>query len=186
MDSRIVQKRLNASPKYRTLFKKVYGTDHITYDQAIDAIVEFEKALVTPNSRFDRYLRGELKLSDEEMLGYRRFKALGCITCHNGINIGGNSFQKMGLFVPYKYRQGTPDRASVTKDKRHRNVFKVPTLRNIALTAPYFHDASSKTLEGAVKTMSHHNLGTELSPEDVKALVAFLKSLTGEQPKVLE
>ncbi len=185
MDSRIVEERLNASPEYRALFKKIYGTGRISYRQAIDAIVEFEKALVTPNSRFDRYLRGELKLNDEEMRGYRRFKALGCITCHNGINVGGNSFQKMGLFIPYKYKKGIPDRAAVTKDPRHRNVFKVPSLRNVALTAPYFHDASAKTLEGAVKTMSYHNLGTELSPEDVKAIVAFLKTLTGDTPEIL-
>jgi cytochrome c peroxidase len=152
----------------------------------IDAIVEFEKALVTPNSRFDRYLRGEAALSKTEMEGYRRFKAYGCVTCHNGINIGGNSFQKMGLFVPYAYDEKVEDRYAVTQQSRHKNVYKVPTLRNIALTAPYFHDASAKTLKKAVQKMSYHNLGTDLDEEDVELIVAFLETLTGEKPKVLE
>lgn len=186
MESRIVENRLNADPAYRALFKKAYGTNHIRYEQVIDAIVEFEKALVTPDSRFDRYLRGEITLTPLELEGYRRFKALGCITCHNGINIGGNSFQKMGLFVPYKSDKSFPDRYSVTKKPLHINVYKVPTLRNIALTAPYFHDASAKTLTEAVGTMSYHNLGSHLSEKDTEAIVAFMKTLTGEKPKVLE
>lgn len=186
LNSTVIEKRLNADSEYRKMFRRVYGTPRITYTQAIDAIVEFEKGLVTPNSRFDRYLRGEAKLGAEELEGYRRFKAYGCVTCHNGINIGGNSFQKMGLFVPYKRTKGTPDRYAVTKKGADRNVFKVPTLRNIALTAPYFHDASAKTLMGAIRTMSHHNLGTDISEEDAKAIVAFLKTLTGETPKVLQ
>lgn len=186
MDSKLVEKRLNADTRYRELFRSVYGTSRITYDQAIDTIVEFEKALVTPNSRFDRFLRGEIELMPMEAEGYRRFKAYGCVTCHNGINIGGNSFQKMGLFVPYHHNKSIEDRYAVTKDEHHKNVYKVPTLRNIALTAPYFHDASAKTLEEAVQKMSHHNLGVELNKKDVETIVAFLKTLTGERPKVLE
>ena len=186
LNSTVIEKRLNADSEYRKMFHRVYGTPRITYTQAIDAIVAFEKGLVTPNSRFDRYLRGEVKLSAEERKGYRLFKAYGCVTCHNGINIGGNSFQKMGLFVPYERTKGTPDRYAVTKKGADRNVFKVPTLRNIALTAPYFHDASAKTLMGAIRTMSHHNLGVDISEEDAKAIVAFLKTLTGETPKVLQ
>ena len=186
MDGAIVEERLNGDAAYRAEFKEVYGTDRISYEQVIDAITEFEKALVTPNSRFDRYLRGEIALTPLEMKGYNRFKAYGCVTCHNGINIGSNSFQKMGLFVPYKYEGSVPDRYAVTKNEAHKNVYKVPTLRNIELTAPYFHDASAKTLTEAVKTMSYHNLGTDLDDEDVKAIVAFLKTLTGEEPKVLQ
>ena len=186
MESETIEARLNKEPAYRAGFRQVYGTERIGYMQVVDAIAEFEKALVTPNSRFDRYLRGELTLTPLEMKGYRRFKAYGCATCHNGINIGGNSFQKMGLFVPYKYDSEVPDRFAVTKQPKHKNVYKVPTLRNIALTAPYFHDASAATLTEAVKKMSYHNLGTDLSDEDVEAIVAFLKTLTGERPEVLE
>jgi cytochrome c peroxidase len=186
MQSGTVEKRLNADEAYRTEFKRLYGADRITFMQVIDAIVAFEKALVTPNSRFDRFLRGEAALSKAEREGYRRFKDYGCVTCHNGINIGGNSFQKMGLFVPYTYDEKVEDRYAVTKQNRHKNVYKVPTLRNIALTAPYFHDASAKTLKEAVQKMSYHNLGTDLDEEDVELIVAFLKTLTGEKPKVLE
>jgi len=186
MERGIVEARLNADPAYRARFRRVYGTPRIDYAQAIDAIAEFEKALVTPNSRFDRYLRGETDLTPLQMKGYQRFKAYGCVTCHNGINIGGNSFQKMGLFVAYNYDGEVPDLFAVTKKPTHKNVYKVPTLRNIALTAPYFHDASAATLTEAVKTMSYHNLGTNLSDEDIEAIAAFLKTLTGDRPKVLE
>jgi len=186
MESGTVEKRLNADPSYVKAFAAVYGEGRITYGQAVDALVEFEKALVTPDSRFDRYLRGEAVLTDAEREGYRRFKAYGCATCHNGINIGGNSFQKMGLFVPYVHDEKVPDLHAVTNERRHMNVYKVPTLRNIALTAPYFHDASAHTLTEAVQKMSYHNLGLELSARDVELIVAFLKTLTGEKPKVLE
>lgn len=186
MNEKVVVARLNDNAAYRREFRQVFGTEGVHYAQVIEAIVEFEKALVTPNSRFDRYLRGEIALTPQEMEGYRRFKALGCVTCHNGINIGGNSFQKMGLFIPYKSDKPFPDRAAITNNEAHKNVFKVPTLRNIALTAPYFHDASAKTLKQAVATMSYHNLGTELDPEDVDVIVAYLQTLTGETPKVLE
>lgn len=181
-----VERRINHSRRYARLFRRAYNTRYVTYEQVIEAIVTFEKALVTPNSPFDRYLRGEPTLSDEEILGYRQFKLLGCATCHNGINIGGNSFQKMGIFIPYQYDPSYPDRFSVTQQSKYKNVFKVPTLRNIALTAPYFHDASALTLEEAVKTMSYHNLGTQLSHEDIQLLVTFLKTLTGDMPEVLE
>lgn len=186
IDRDIVVARLNRSPHYPGKFRLVYGPGPITYAKVIDAIVEFEKALVTPDSKFDRYLRHETTLTPLEAEGYRRFKEYGCTTCHNGINIGGNSFQKMGLFVPYHFDVDVPDRFAVTKKEKHKNVYKVPTLRNIALTAPYFHDASSPTLEDAVKKMSHHNLGNEMSEEDVKAIVAFLKTLTGNPPAVLQ
>jgi cytochrome c peroxidase len=185
MESATVTQRLNADPAYVNAFAAVYGEEGVTYDQVIDAIVEFEKALVTPDSPFDRFLRGEMSLSPLEQEGYKRFKAYGCITCHNGVNIGGNSFQKMGLFVPYEHDEAAPDLHAITNKRSHMNVYKVPTLRNIALTAPYFHDASSKTLTDAVQKMSYHNLGVELSDKDVKAIVAFLKTLTGERPEVL-
>lgn len=185
MDSRTIEQRLNAISDYRRAFQRIYASKRVRYDDVIDAIVVFEKALVTPDSLFDRYLRGEDTLSARQSEGYRRFKELGCVTCHNGVNIGGNSFQKMGLFVPYDHNLSIPDRYSVTGKLQHKNVFKVPTLRNIALTAPYFHDASAWTLEEAIRTMSHHNLGALISQEDTAAIVAFLKTLTGKTPEVL-
>lgn len=186
IDHDSVVTRLNRSPHYPAQFERIYGPGPITYAKVIDAIVEFEMALVTPDSKFDRYLRHEVTLSPLEAEGYRRFKEYGCTTCHNGINIGGNSFQKMGLFVPYHFDAKVPDRYAVTKKEKYKNVYKVPTLRNIALTAPYFHDASSPTLEDAVKKMSHYNLGNEMRDEDVNAIVAFLKTLTGEPPAILQ
>lgn len=186
MNPQLIQKRLNASKSYRKLFYQVYHTNRITFNEVIDAIAEFENALITPNAKFDRYLRGEVSLSPQEKEGYRLFKQYGCITCHNGINIGGNSFQKMGTFFPYETNATYPDRADVLKNKKYHNVFKVPTLRNIALTAPYFHDGSAKTLLEAVKTMSYHNLGIKISPDNARKIVAFLKTLTGEKPKIVE
>ncbi len=184
MNPKLIEKRLNASKRYRELFKKVYGVDHIHYNELLDAIAEFEKALVTPNAKFDRYLRGEVQLSKNEKQGYVLFKQYGCITCHNGINIGGNSFQKMGTFFPYDSNKSYPDRSKVMQDQHYTNVFKVPTLRNIALTAPYFHDGSAKTLKEAVQKMSYHNLGIEISPVDADKIVAFLKTLTGVKPPI--
>ena len=181
-----LEERLNKSTSYRHAFKKVYHSTPITMKQITGALAEFEKALITPNSRFDRYLRGEIKLSSQEQKGYNTFKSLGCITCHNGINIGANSFQKMGLFRPYKYDKSYPDRYSLTKKEYHKNVFKVPTLRNVSLTAPYFHDASAKTLKDAVEKMAYHNLGIKITKEQVQNLVAFLNSLEGETPHILE
>lgn len=185
MNPKLIEQRLNASQSYKKLFKEVFGVNYIKYKDVINAIVEFEKALVTPNSKFDRYLRGEIKLSEKEQRGYTLFKQYGCITCHNGINIGGNSFQKMGLFFPYDSNKSYPDRAMLMKDKHYKNVFKVPTLRNIALTAPYFHDGSAKTLHKAVEKMSYHNLGIEITSEDADKIVAFLKTLTGIKPKIV-
>ncbi len=185
MTKELVEKRLNQNPMYKELFKKVYGKERITFDMVVDAIAEFEKALYTPDSKFDRFLRGEIELSPKEKKGYILFKELGCITCHNGINIGGNSFQKMGLVRQYKQHAGA-DLFSITKRPEDKGVYKVPTLRNIALTAPYFHNASAKSLEEAIDTMSYYNLGFKLTQEEKDALVAFLKTLTGKKPEILE
>ena len=186
MSAKKIEERLNANSSYQRIFQALYGHKHIAYDDVVDAIVMFEKALITPNSRFDRYLRGEDSLSDDEKQGYAKFKSLGCITCHNGINIGSNAFQKMGLFRAYPYDAKYPDRFSVTHQDYHKNVFKVPTLRNISQTAPYFHDAKAKTLEEAIDTMGRFNLGIKLSKKDIALLSSFLKSLEGERPKILD
>lgn len=186
LDAPKVEKRLNSNQYYKRLFYDLSHQERITFEMVLDAIVEFEKALVTPNSRFDQYLRGEIALSDLEKSGYRHFKQLGCITCHNGINIGGNSFQKMGLINPYTHDETYPDLYATTKKSRHKNVFKVPTLRNIALTAPYFHDGSAETLKKAIKTMSHHNLGYVHSDAEIESISAFLQALTGETPAIMK
>jgi cytochrome c peroxidase len=185
MNREKVEAFLNQSKLYKELFYKVYHEKLITYDQVIDAIVEFEKALVTPNSRFDQFLYKKIALSSDEANGYLLFKTLGCITCHNGINIGGNSFQKFGLMIDTPHVMNTPDRYAITKNERDKNIFKVPTLRNIEYTAPYFHDASSKTLLDAVKKMGYLNLGITLEEDEIRQLTAFLKSLSGEQPAIL-
>lgn len=186
MNPTLITEKLEHSLEYRKLFIQVYHKNSIKYEDVLDAIVEFEKALITPNAKFDNYLRGKVKLSSLESKGYKLFKQYGCITCHNGINVGGNSFQEFGTFVKYKSDRNYPDRKEVTHFVEDKNVFKVPTLRNIEKTAPYFHDGSSKTLEEAIKTMAWHNLGIYISKTDVKSIKAFLQTLTGEQPKVLD
>lgn len=185
MNEKLIEQRLNDNPFYKKLFKKVYHTDSIRYWMVLDAIAEFEKALITPNSKFDKYLRGEAKLSPLEKKGYSLFKKLGCITCHNGINIGSNSFQKIGVIHKYPGKPGA-DRYEVTKNPLDRYKYKVPSLRNITLTAPYFHDGSAKTLEKAIDLMAYHNLGFKLTKNQKEALIAFLKTLTGERPKILD
>ncbi len=181
-----LEARLNTNLSYKEVFKKIYHTKKITSEQIIDAITEFEKALITPNSRFDQYLRDEIALTPEEKKGYETFKSLGCITCHNGINVGANSFQKIGLFRPYPYNAKYQDRYALTQKEYHKNVFKVPTLRNISLSAPYFHDARAKTLNDAIEKMAYHNLGIDITKQEVQSIVMFLKSLEGERPKILD
>lgn len=186
MNPKLVEERVNALKAYKEKFKVAYGVSNIPYDLVLDAIVEFENALTTPNAKFDKFLRNEVELSKEEKEGYIIFKQAGCIICHNGVNIGGNSFQKMGTFLEYESNNSYPDRAEITKKEENKNVFKVPTLRNITLTAPYFHDGSAKTLEKAIEIMSKYNLGQKFSDEDVKKIVLFLGILKGETPEILE
>jgi len=175
--------RLENNLGYKKAFRQITHRNTITADDITEMIAEYEKTLITPNAKFDLFLKGKISLSPQEKEGYTLFKTLGCITCHNGINIGGNSFQKMGVIIPLKRAENVNDRYVITKREVDKNVFKVPTLRNIALTAPYFHDGSSLTLQDAVKRMSHHNLGLKLSNQEIAYIVAFLKTLTGELPK---
>ncbi len=183
MTPSLIVQRLKANEHYAQMFKKLYK-DGVTYKNTIDAIVEFEKALITPDAKFDLFLRGKTKLSEKEMRGYTLFKRHGCISCHNGRNLGGNSFAKIGMFTPYKSTKKYPDRYALTHNPIDKNVFKVPTLRNIALTAPYFHDGSQKTLKKAIRSMGFYNLGLELSDEEVASIEAFLKTLTGKLPEI--
>jgi cytochrome c peroxidase len=178
-----IEKRLSESEFYKNEFKKAYKDGKITYKRVLESIAEFEKTLITPDSKFDRYLKDEIKLSNEELQGYILFKKLGCITCHNGINIGGNSFQKMGIV--FEYKNCIDDRYALTKVEFDKCVYKVPTLRNIALTAPYFHDGSASNLKDAVKKMSYHNLGFELNDKEAKSIVIFLNTLSSKEANLL-
>lgn len=154
-----LEARLNADAAYKKMFREVYRRDGIRFDDVTDAIAEFEKALFTPDCKFDRFLRGEVKLARDEEEGYLLFKRLGCINCHNGMNVGGNSFQRIGVIHPYDWDEKFPDIYKLTNDPRDKNRFKVPSLRNIELNAPYFHDRRYDKLEDAVKKMAYHNLG---------------------------
>lgn len=178
----LVERRINQNTHYAKAFRKVYGKRPVTFADITETIVEYEKTLITPNAKFDRYLRGEIKLNDSEARGYSLFKRIGCASCHNGVNIGGNSYQKFGVIVPIEHSLQTDDRYKLTKREFDKNVFKVPTLRNIALTAPYFHDGRASSLKEALKIMSNHNLGIILSSDELNDLTAFLYTLTGELP----
>jgi cytochrome c peroxidase len=176
---------LQSIPGYVAEFKTVYGAGPITIDGVTKAIAAFEETLVTPNSRFDRWLNGDKNaISKEELAGYRLFKEAGCVACHNGPAVGGNSFQKFGLVEPYKTSNPAEGRIAVTGDDADRFKFKVPTLRNVELTYPYFHDGAANTLKEAVDTMGRIQLGRKFSDTENAEIVAFLKTLTGDQPNV--
>ena len=171
---------------YRTDFATVYP-DGLTEDNFLDAITEFEKALITPNSKFDRYLRGDASaLNKQERLGYEKFQSSGCINCHNGVNVGGNIYQKMGIFSPYTQKKVLNGRIDITERDRDKYVYKVPSLRNIELTAPYMHDGQVKTLKEAIKSMREHQLGVTNNSKSIEQIEAFLKTLTGETPAILK
>ncbi len=160
-----VVSRLNADPQMTRLFVEAYGRAP-DRDAVLDAIATYERSLLTPDSRFDRWLAGETSaLSAEETHGYNLFKSLGCISCHQGVNIGGNLFQRHGIFHPL---------ASPNPE-----ILRVPSLRNVATTAPYFHDGSAPTLEDAVRKMAYAQLNRDLSDSQLSAIVAFLHTLTG-------
>ena len=176
---------LNSIPQYRAEFAKVYGDKKLSIQLITDAIAEFEKTLKTPDSRFDQWLKGNKKaLTAEEIKGYKLFKDSGCTACHNGEAVGGGSFRKLGLFEPYKTGNLATGRADVTKNDADRFFFKVPTLRNVELTYPYFHDGAAKTLEEAVDIMGRLQLGKRFTPEEIAQIVAFLKTLSGKQPNL--
>lgn len=184
--------KLKSDLKFNQIFSQQYK-DGITETNLKNAIATFERSLNTPNSRFDKFLRGETQaLSDIEKLGYQRFKLYGCVACHQGVNVGGNMFQNMGVMGNYFKDRGTLlkksdfGRFKVTQEEQDRFVFRVPSLRNVELTAPYFHDGSAKTLEDAVTVMAKYQLGRKISKQEVESIVAFLKTLTGQPPKTLQ
>ncbi len=174
---------LTSIPEYVMAFKQVFGTDEINIDEVTQAIAEFEKTLVTPNSRFDQWLLGDTTaISDEELAGYKLFKESGCVSCHNGEAVGGNSFQKMGIVEPYNAKSPAEGLSAVTGKDADRFKFKVPTLRNVEMTYPYFHDGEAETLNEAVDVMGRLQLGKKFSNSENALIVAFLKTLTGDQP----
>jgi cytochrome c peroxidase len=177
---------LESIPAYVREFKQVFGKDKVDIDQVTLAIAEFEKTLVTPNSRFDQWLLGKKDaLTTDELAGYKLFKESGCVACHNGPAVGGNSFQKMGVVEPYKAKSGGDGRAGVTGKDADRFNFKVPTLRNVEMTYPYFHDGAANTLTEAVDVMGRLQLGKKFTKDENAKVVAFLKTLTGDQPSFM-
>jgi cytochrome c peroxidase len=177
--------KLHKIPDYQAAFTALYP-GRLTPAHVLDALVTYERSLVTPNSRFDRYLRNDPgALNTVERRGYEIFKAYGCVACHQGINVGGSMFQKFGIFretsAPHDpSRPIDLGRFLLTQVPRDREVFRVPSLRNVAVTAPYFHDGRTSRLEDAVAMMAHVQLGRTLSQEEIHAIVQFLHTLTGE------
>ncbi|MEZ9367575.1 cytochrome-c peroxidase [Shewanella sp. 10N.286.51.B2] len=173
-------------PAYVARFNDIYGSNEVNIDRITDAIATFEKTLVTPNSPFDKYLEGDKKaISADAQTGYQLFKDKGCVACHNGPAVGGTMYMKMGLIKPFHTDNPAEGRKGVTGKEADKFVFKVPTLRNIDLTYPYFHDGSVWNLDEAVNTMADIQLGQKMSAKETAQMVEFLNSLTGEQPQIM-
>lgn len=176
--------KLSRDESYRQEFNRIYKQG-MSGDTIVDAIATFERTLLTQNSAFDRYLNGDENALDSlERAGFQLFLDYGCASCHQGAGLGGNMFQQFGVMDNYfKNRtvtQADLGRFNVTGLETDKHVFKVPSLRNVEVTPPYFHDGSVQSLEEAVVIMGRYQLGRELSGGDVKALAAFLRTLTGE------
>jgi len=173
-----VIERLKKDKSYPNEFAAAFpgDKDPISYANVGNAIGAFERTLITP-SRFDKFLKGdENAITPEEKKGAQAFVQTGCIACHNGATLGGMMFQKLGLVKPYPTKD--MGRFELTKNESDKMMFKVPSLRNVAKTGPYFHDGSVKTLDEAVSKMAEYQLGKQLTPEQVKEIVTFLNSLT--------
>jgi cytochrome c peroxidase len=183
-----VIKKLSLDAEYVQQFKAIWS-DGIKPAYLQSAIAEFERSLITPDSAFDRYLKGDSQALDANARkGWDLFRNLGCIACHQGVNVGGNMYASLGVMGDYFADRGRPlaksdmGRFNVTGREEDRYRFKVPTLRNVARTAPYFHDGSVAKLEQAVEGMARYQLGVELSAAERDALVAFLQALNGRLP----
>ena len=171
---------LAENPDYVARFEQVYPEAGLAESSVEDALTSYVRSLSTPNAIFDRWLAGE-ELPPAALEGYELFKELGCVRCHQGAGVGGNLFASFGAYLSTRERVASSDlgRFTVTNDESHRYQFKVPSLRNVALTAPYFHDGSVATLEEAVRTMALYQLGQPLSDTEAQSIVAFLETLTG-------
>ncbi len=180
-----VLEKLRVDELYPARFKALYE-EGLTAQNIQRAIAQFERSLVTVNAPFDRYLRGdETAIPEEAKQGYRLFKSYGCVACHQGKNVGGNMYARMGAMGNYFIQKDELDSAdlgryNVTGDEEDRHVFKVPSLRLVTQTAPYFHDGSAMTLEEAVRTMARYQLGRHMSLKDTALIITFLETLDGE------
>jgi cytochrome c peroxidase len=184
-----VVETVKSMPEYDRLFKKAFSreSDPVTYDTIARAIEAFEATLLTPDSPFDRYLSGDATaLSGEEQNGLKLFMDKGCAGCHGGINMGGTGYFPFGVVEKPKAEitAGDTGRFKVTGSKSDEYVFKSPSLRNIALTAPYFHSGKVWSLKGAVAIMGSAQLGISLSDQETDSIVAFLMAATGRQPRI--
>lgn len=180
----IASRQLKALPAYEARFRDAFE-DGVQPQNVRTALVEYEKSLVTPDAPFDRYLEGKADaISEDAKRGYSLFKAYGCASCHQGCGIGGNMLEQLGILGNYFSDHGGPRPADdglfkKTGLERDRYVFRVPSLRNVARTAPYFHDGSVATLEAAIGKMARYQLGRELEPKETHLIAEFLRTLTG-------
>ncbi len=164
------------------LFKKVYN--NFDGDNIFDAIAYYVEHLTTPNSKFDEFLKGDIKaLNKDETKGYKLFKDYGCVSCHNGVNVGGNMYQKFGIFNEDEIkRDDNLGRYKITKNEYDKYVFKVPSLRYVSKTSPYMHDGKLDDLQEAIKEMGEHQLGIDIPLDDILKIELFLKTLEGDIP----
>jgi cytochrome c peroxidase len=180
-----VVKTLRTDRSYRTSFSHLYPLG-ITEHTIKDAIAEFERTLITTGSRFDRYLMGdEHAITADEKHGYQLFKSYGCVACHQGRNVGGNLFQKLGVmrdyFVDYPSENNAArGRFNATGKENDMHYFKVPSLRLAVLTAPYFHNGSKKNLLETIRTMAKYQLGRTISDDDIRSIIGFLYTMPGD------
>lgn len=175
--AKLAVEKISSLPEYVDEFKKIYGKSGVSFDNIADAIANFERTLITP-SRFDDFLNGDEKaLSKAEQAGLKLFIDKGCVSCHNGVNLGG-SMQAFEVAAKYKF-------ASLGDFKGDANgMVKTPTLRNIAQTAPYFHNGAIWSLQEAIKEMGSTQLGISISNKEAKSIETFLQSLTGQKPEI--
>lgn len=193
----LVVERIAKMPKYQELFKKAFGKkgDVITIDNVAKAIATYERTLLTPNAPLDLYVKGKKKaMSEDQIKGMQKFQNIGCVACHSGPNFAGPAMPEgTGFYMKFPTIPGSEydkkydllsdkGRFDVTKNEADKNMWRVPTLRNVALTAPYFHNGKVKTLDEAVRVMAKTQLNQDLTNEDTRHLVAFLNALTGEFP----
>jgi cytochrome c peroxidase len=186
-----VVEQLKGIPGYAAIFKRAFPeqAEPITFDNVRNAIALFEATLLTPNAPFDRYLNGDqTAMTTEQQQGLKLFIEKGCTGCHNGINVGGGTYAPFGVverpgadFLPPTDK----GRFEVTKTVTDEYVFKVPTLRNIALTPPYFHSGKSWDLRQAVAVMGSSQLGIALADSEIDQITSFLEALTGDQPQIV-
>lgn len=183
----LIEERLKNSQKYKELFNVAFKSEP-SFANTLRAIAEYEKTLVTLNSKFDKHLRGEVALNESEQKGLNLFISYGCASCHNGLNLGGNSFQKFGAVIsPDEFdNEIWADRFAFTNDIEDKEVYKVPSLRNVEKTAPYFHSGNVVLLKTAIYMMAYHNVGVILKEDEVQYIEDFLKTLTGEIPETFK